>query len=169
MLHSLSRHVCAGANPRVPPGMLTKEVMSYVLIGWRTHWCDASQTTNQSGLTDWLIMHPQCILYLHYLFIYLFKRLQQMIAVMAKVRLNSSFVFSSWYKRHPFVLQIGWWCCNSALHFQSAQRVNDYTSHQHVVGFSTPFSFPSLYHQTLFRIFFFFFLKRSLKVKMLKL
>lgn len=52
-----------------------------------------SQTTNPSALTDWLIMHPQCVLDLHPLFIYLCY--ERMIAMTAKAHLLHilSFVF----------------------------------------------------------------------------
>lgn len=73
----------------------------------------------------------------HIYIIYLCRRLRHMIAVMAKSALKQflPLFFSSWYKCHPFILQIGQWCCNSVLNFQSAHHVKDYTSHQHVVGF----------------------------------
>lgn len=75
MVPSLSRRVCASPEPTVQPGCWGRRrgsgsLMTYVLIGWRTCWCDASQTTNPSALTDRLIMHPQCLLDSHYLFIY---------------------------------------------------------------------------------------------------
>lgn len=119
-------------------------------------WCVPD---HQSKRFDRLAHHASSVRFRFPLDIYLFV-LRQMIATMAKAHLIHilSFVFASWYKCHPFILQMGQWCCNSALHFQSAQRVGDYTSHQHVVGFWTPFfsQDKSLPSNALHTFFFFF-------------
>lgn len=92
---------------------------------------------HQSKQSDRLGHNASSVHFIFTLFTYLCGQLRRMITVTAKAHSDifSLRFFPSRHKRHPFILQTGSWCYDRAMRFQSAQDVNDYTSHQHVVGF----------------------------------
>lgn len=96
MVHSLSRHMCAGVNPRVSPRMLSKEESLWVTHKSCADWLEDTLVwcvpVHQSKWFDRLARNAPSVHFILTLFIYLCRRLRRMIAVMAKVCLNSSFL-----------------------------------------------------------------------------